>query len=302
MNAWSAKPMRSLLFCPGNDAHKLSRVGDFGSDAVALDLEDAVADDEKITARAIVKDAILSVKKKTEIVLVRVNSIETGLMAGDIAAVVSPGLDGIVIPKVQDVNTLHEVDQLIALAEKTAGLEVGSIRLVVLIETALGLVRCDEILGSAPERVEKVIFGCGDFSNDIAVTLSRDGNEILYARSKIVVASRAAGLGAPLDGPYIHIEDDEGLRINTRISRSLGFSGRVVVYPKQVATVQDEYSKLTPTEVASFKKIVEKFENAESRGLAAIRVDGVFIDYPLYYRAKEQLRLLDILGSKKENI
>jgi citrate lyase subunit beta / citryl-CoA lyase len=294
--------MRSLLFCPGNDAHKLSRVGDFGSDAVALDLEDAVADDEKITARATVKDAILSVKKKTEIVLVRVNSIETGLMAGDIAAVVSPGLDGIVIPKVQDVSTLHEVDQLIALAEKSAGLEVGSIRLVVLIETALGLVRCDEILFNAPQRAEKVIFGCGDFSNDVGVTLTRDGNEILYARSKIVVASRAAGLGAPLDGPYIHIEDDEGLRINTRISRSLGFSGRVVVYPKQVATVQDEYSKLTPTEIASFEKIVEEFENAESRGLAAIRVDGVFIDYPLYYRAKEQLRLLDILASKKENI
>jgi citrate lyase subunit beta/citryl-CoA lyase len=172
----------------------LDRVGDFGADAVALDLEDAVAVEEKVGARELVRAAIPSVKAKTQLVLVRVNAIESGLIADDIAAVVRPGLDGLVIPKVQ--------------AELRAGLVPGSIRLVALIETALGLSRCEEILFNAPERLEKVVFGSGDFTVDIGVSFTREGNEILYARSRLIVASRAAGFGPPLDGPYLHIEDD----------------------------------------------------------------------------------------------
>lgn len=300
MSSWSSKPLRSLLFAPGSDSHKLDRVGDFGADAVALDLEDAVAVEEKVGARELVRAAIPSVKAKTQLVLVRVNAIESGLIADDIAAVVRPGLDGLVIPKVQDTQTLHEVDQLVEKAELRAGLVPGSIRLVALIETALGLSRCEEILFNAPERLEKVVFGSGDFTVDIGVSFTREGNEILYARSRLIVASRAAGFGPPLDGPYLHIEDDEGLRADTRTSRSLGFTGRVVVYPRQVSTVQDEYSRLTPAEVESSQKIVEAFEAAEARGLAAIRVDDVFVDYPIYYRAKEQLRQLETYAALVE--
>jgi citrate lyase subunit beta/citryl-CoA lyase len=284
------------LFAPGSDAHKLDRVGDFGADAVVLDLEDAVAAKEKVPARDLVRAAIPHVKAKSQVVLVRVNGRETGLMPDDIAAAVGPGLDGLLIPKVQDKQTVDEADQLVTKAEQAAGLPHESVRLFVMIETALGLSRCEDIFCDAPRRLEKIVFGSGDFTVDLGVSFTSEGDEILYARSRLVVASRAAGLGSPLDGPYLHIKDDEGLRADTRRSRTLGFMGRVVVYPGQLDAVHTEYSWLTPTEVTRYRKIVDAFEAAEASGSAALRVDGDFVDYPIYYQARERLRQHDQLG------
>jgi citrate lyase subunit beta/citryl-CoA lyase len=273
-------------------------VGDFGSDAIVLDLEDAVADAEKIAARASTRAALPTYDGT--VVMVRVNGARTGLLDGDVEAVVCPELDCLVIPKVESTETLVELDRVVSRLEQEQGVEPGRIRFLPLVETALGIVRCEEIAFSCPDRVVTLVFGLGDFSVDIGVDLTVDATELLYARSRVVVAARAAGLPSPLDGPYPDIHDLDGLRENTLLSRTLGFQGRVVVYPGQVETVQRAYSELSPEEADRARRVVEAFEEAEAAGIASIQVDGRFVDYPLYHRARHRLRLHEALGARTE--
>ena len=292
---WETQPLRSLLFAPGNHARRLERVGDFGSDTIVLDLEDAVANAEKVAARDSTRSAIPTYDET--VVIVRVNGAHTDLLHGDIEAVVCPELDCLMVPKVETPETLADVDQALARLEAEQGIDEGSLRLLPIIETAVGIVRCEEIAFAAPKRVVTLVFGLGDFSVDIGVDLTREATELLYARSRVVVAARAAGMPSPIDGPYPDIHDLDGLYENTLLSRRLGFQGRVVVYPAQVEPVQRAYSELTPEELEQARRVVEAFEEAEAAGLASIQVDGRFIDYPLYYRARHRLRLHEALAA-----
>ena len=287
---WEERTLRSLLFAPGNHARRLEKVGTFGADAIVLDLEDAVADAEKEAARGTASAALPTYTGRT-IVMVRVNGATTGRMEGDVEAVAAADLDCIMVPKVEDASTLPELDGLLTELERDRGLEAGRIRILPLIETALGLVRCEEIALAAPPRVVTLVFGLGDFSVDIGVDLTQGAAELLYARSRVVVAARAGRLQAPIDGPYLDLKDTEGLVANTLHSRQLGYQGRVVVYPPQVEPVQRAYSELSADEVERARRVVAAFEQAEADGLASIQVDGRFVDYPIYYRARHRLRL-----------
>ena len=149
----------------------------------------------------------------------------------------------------------------------------------------------DEIAAAAPERVLTLAFGLGDFSTDIQVDLTQDATELLYARQRIVVAARACGMRAPIDGPYLDIKNLDGLGEETQLSRQLGFEGRVVVYPLQVDVVQLVYSELSDADAERAAQVIEAFEAAEASGLASIQVDGQFVDYPIYDRARQKLRL-----------
>ena len=293
---WDGQPLRSLLFAPGNHARRLEKVGDFGSDVIVLDLEDAVADAEKEAARTSVRDALP--RYEGTVVVVRANAAATGRLEGDLEAVVCPELDCLMLPKVESSDTLARVDELVAQLERERDIEEGQIRLLPLIETAAGVARCEEIAFSAPDRVLTLVFGLGDFSVDIGVDLTREGTELLYARSRVVVAARAARMPAPIDGPYPDIHDIEGLVDNTLLSRRLGFQGRVVVYPAQVEPVQRAYAELSPEELEHARRVVEAFEAAEAAGLASIQVDGRFVDYPLYHRARHRLRLHDTIAAR----
>lgn len=290
---WERQTLRSLLFAPGNHARRLEKVGQFGSDAIVLDLEDAVANAEKVAARASTRAALPTYRET--VVIVRVNGAHTGLTEGDVEAVVCPELDCVMVPKLESAETLAALDELVGRLERERGIAEGQIRFLPLIETAVGLARCEEIACSAPERVVTLVFGLGDFSVDIGVDLTREATELLYARSRVVVAARAAGMPSPIDGPYPDIHDIDGLVENTLLSRRLGFQGRVVVYPAQVDPVQRAYSELSPEEVEQAKRVVEAFEEAEAAGVASIQVDGRFIDYPLYYRARHRLQLHEAL-------
>src|SRR5215471_4699256 len=250
---WEAQPLRSLLFAPGNHLRRLEKVGDFGSDAIVLDLEDAVAEAEKIAARSSVRGALP--RYGGTVVVVRVNAASTGLLEGDVEAVVCPALDCLMLPKVESATTLTEVDELVTGLEREQGLAEGQIRLLPIVETAAGIARCEDIAFAAPGRVLTLIFGLGDFSVDIGVDLTREGTELLYARSRVVVAARAAGMPAPIDGPYPDIHDLDGLVENTLLSRRLGFQGRVVVYPPQVAPVQRAYAELSPEELEHARRV-----------------------------------------------
>lgn len=292
MNDWTDQMMRSLLFVPGSDRPKLSKVGRFGADVVVIDLEDAVADEEKEAARATTRDAIPEVGSDAAVV-VRVNGATTGAMEGDIGAVVRPELDAIMVPKVQDAEELQRADAAIAAAEERAGIDRGTIRMLVLIETPIGLTRCEEILATAPERAHTAVFGAGDFTTELGVDLSRDAGELQYARSRLVVATRAAGLVAPIDGPWLRLQDVDGLEADCARSRGLGFQGRVTVYPPQVEPVQRSYSALSDEDAERARRVVEAFEEAEARGVASLRVDGRFVDYPIYRLARDRIRRYD---------
>lgn len=287
---WDEQALRSLLFAPGNHPRRLEKVGTFGSDAIVLDLEDAVADAEKDGARQMTRDALRTYDERT-VVFVRVNSHGTGRMEEDLAAIVCPDLDAVMVPKVERADTLPRVDAILWALERERGVEPGSIRVLPIIETAKGLTLAEEIAFAAPARTLTLAFGLGDFSTDLQVDLTQDATELLYARGRIVVAARAAGFRAPIDGPYLDLQNLEGLAEETRHSRQLGFEGRVVVYPPQVDTVQRVYAELSEEEAEKAQRIVDAFESAEAGGIASIQVDGRFVDYPIYDRARQKLRL-----------
>lgn len=286
---WSNQLLRSLLFAPGNQPRKLAKVGTFGADAIVLDLEDAVATGEKAAGRSLVRAALPTY---SAVVIVRPNGLATGLCAEDLAAVVSPALDAILLPKSESPDDLQAVDALLATLEAREGIPTGTIRILPLIETARGVSRVEEIVREAPVRVPTLAFGPADFTADLGVDLTRDGTEILYARSRIVVAARAAGLAPPIDGPFLFdLQDQDGLVADCRKARQLGFQGKIVIYPPHVAPVNDAFSEVAPEELAAARRVVEAFEAAEAAGAAAIQVDGKLVDYPIYHRARHKLRL-----------
>jgi citrate lyase subunit beta/citryl-CoA lyase len=287
---WSAVLLRSLLFAPGNEPRKVAKVATFGADAIVLDLEDAVAESRKDEARELVASAIPTIRDT--IVMARVNGVTTGRCAEDLAAVVRPSLDAVLLPKVEDVAALHDVDAWLTNLEARQGLEPGAVRLLPQIETALGVARVEEIALNAPARVYTLIFGSVDFTLDLGVDLTADATEILYARSRVVVAARAARMPPPIDGPYLlDLRDEAGLVRDSRQARQLGFGGRVAIYPPQVAAINRVFAKISPDEVERARQIVGAFEAAEAAGSAAIQIDGRFVDYPVYRRAQHKLRL-----------
>lgn len=275
--------MRSLLFAPANHARRAARLGDFGADAAVLDLEDAVADAEKVAARSVVSAALAALSGPRR--CVRINALTTGLAYGDLDAVVGEHLDAVIVPKVDGPEQLALVDAELSRLEGERGL--APIEVLPLVETALGFVRVDEIALRAPGRVRRLVFGLGDFSTELGLTVSPDGRELQYARSRIVTASHAARLDPPLDGPYLDIHDNDGLHADTVASRANGFRGRVVVYPGQVEPVHRGYSQVPEAELAKARRIVEEFATAEAGGIASIQVAGVFVDYPIYRRSIE---------------
>jgi citrate lyase subunit beta/citryl-CoA lyase len=286
MTAGRQQLLRSLLFVPGNDARKLRKAGSLGADLVVIDLEDAVAEAEKTGARELVAESVPRLSAHAR-VGVRVNAVETGRLEDDIASVAAaPGLAAVVVPKVEAVDTLAAAADQLVRAER----EAGTIGLLALVETPLGIARCEDILASAPPRTITAMLGVADFTAALGVDLSDEGTELLYARQRLIVAARAAGMPGPIDGPYLRLDDASGLLADTRRSRALGFQGRVALHPRQVDPINRAYSELSDEEAAAASRIVAAFEEAEAEGVASIRVDGRFVDYPVYELACAKLR------------
>jgi citrate lyase subunit beta/citryl-CoA lyase len=286
---WSERLLRTVLFVPGNDQRKLDKAGVLGADLVVIDLEDAVAEAEKTAARAVARNAIAGLACSGA-VAVRVNGAESGRLQDDIAGVTAPGLSAIVVPKVEQVETLSAAAAGLAEAERDRDLPPGSVAVMAIIETPLGVVRCEEILLRAPPRTVAVMFGSADFSAAIGVDLTPDGSELSFARGRLIVAARAAGMVPAIDGPYLRLDDVEGLLSDTRRSRAHGFQGRVALHPRQLAPINRAYSELTDEQLAEARKVVDEFERAEAGGVASVRVDGNFVDYPVYHLARTKLR------------
>jgi len=283
-------PLRSFLFAPGNHPRRVEKALTLDADAVILDLEDAVAIAEKPATRETVAAAYA--QPRTGLLYVRVNAADTEFCHGDVTAIVRPGLDGIILPKVESAATLQTIDWLLTNLERERKLPVGSIDLIPIVETAKGLRDIDAIL-CAGTRVKRCAFGAGDFTLDVDMIWSRAESELAYARARAVTASRAAGIEAPLDTVWVDLQDEEGLEASTRQALALGFQGKMCIHPNQIAVVNRVFTP-TNAEIDFAERVVAAFAQAEKEGSAAIQLDGKFIDYPIVYRAQ---RMLDTMAA-----
>ena len=286
-------PLRSFLFAPGNHSRKVEKVFQVGADVVILDLEDAVAIAEKAATRATVVAALK--KEYRGLGYVRVNSLDTDFAWGDFPVVIGTWLDGIVLPKVETADQLQTADWIIAQLERESGMEVGSVDLLPIIETGLGLHNIEEIT-SAGTRVKRVSFGAGDFTRDMNLVWTGAEDELAYARSRIVLASRTAGIEPPIDTVFIDLKDQKNLKRSTKRALEFGFQGKLCIHPDQVSLVNDVFTP-DEAEVNRAEKIIAAFKEAEEAGSASIQVDGYFVDYPIVEKAQRVLELTERIGT-----
>jgi citrate lyase subunit beta/citryl-CoA lyase len=274
--------LRSFLFAPGNHARRVEKALTLPADAVILDLEDAVAISEKPATRETVVAAFGQPRHGR--LYVRVNAYATEWCYADIVTIARPGLDGIILPKVETADQLRSVDWLLANLERERGLPVGGIDLAPIIETALGMSNVGAIAGSG-SRTRRLAFGAGDYTLDLGMIWSRDEAELLSARSAVVMASRAAGIEPPLDTVWADLRDADGFARSAERAAALGFQGKMCIHPDQIAVTNAAFSP-SAQQLSWAQRVVAAFEEAEAKGLASIQLDGQFIDYPIVQRAR----------------
>ncbi len=284
--------LRSFLFAPGNHPRKVQKVFDTGADAVILDLEDAVASSEKVATREMVVDAMRQPRRCQG--YIRVNSVDSEFHASDIEAVVGPWVDGIVLPKAESADQLVAVADAIGRRERALGLPSGSVDLMPIIETALGVERSEQ-LATASDRVKRLAFGAGDYTLDLDYHWTPDEQVLSYARAKIGHASRIAQIEPPIDTVVIQINDDDRFQASAARGRAFGFAGKLCIHPRQVPLANHAFTP-SPQEVEHAKAVVVAFEQAEASGSASIQLDGYFIDYPIVYKAQRTLALMERLS------
>ncbi len=284
--------MRSWLFVAGNDQEGLAHAINTGSDVLILDLEDLVPPAEKPRAREMVRKNLELAGSTGSEVWVRVNSWETDLTDLDLDATVWPGLDGINLTKVAGAEDVKRLVWRLEALERERGMEVGSVKICLLVETAIGIVNAYESCAADP-RVVAAIFGAVDFTRDMQVKLTSEATEQLYARSCLGVAARAAKILA-IDAPFLDYKNIKGYEKNIADGRQLGYKGRMIVHPDLVAITNKLYMP-AEEDVKWAKEIVKAFEEeALAKGLAAIVVNDRLVDTPVYYNA------LDILAAWAE--
>ncbi len=273
---------RSWMFVPGNRSRMLDKSLGFRADAFIFDLEDAVPAKEKERAREGVKQR-LAAGAGGPPQFVRVNGWSTAWGKADIEALAVSGLAGFMIPKAGGREEIEALDRMLSRLETERGLAHGTIGLVPLIETALGLHRAFEI-AAAGARVLNLAFGSLDFALDIGARTSVSEMELLYARSQLVVASRAAGIASPVDTVYPNIRDMEGLRRQSGMARELGFQGKLCIHPDQIEIVELAFSP-SEGEIQEARDILQAYEQALSEGKGAVEVNGKMVDPPVVERA-----------------
>jgi citrate lyase subunit beta/citryl-CoA lyase len=289
------RPLRSFLFAPGNHARRVEKALSLDADAVILDLEDAVAIAEKSTTREVVASALERPPKG--LLYIRVNALDTEFCFSDLLAVVRSGLDGILLPKVENAAGLATIDWLLAQLERDRNLPSGNIDLIPIIETARGLQQIDAIL-TAGTRVRRVAFGAGDFTLDVNMLWSRSETELSLARATIVVASRACGIDAPLDTVWVDLNDPAGLEASARAALGFGFQGKMCIHPDQIAVVNRVFTP-SDVDIAFAERVTAAFARAEAEGSAAIQLDGKFVDYPIVHRAQRVLQKIAAIRARE---
>ncbi|MGB9905198.1 MAG: HpcH/HpaI aldolase/citrate lyase family protein [Desulfotomaculales bacterium] len=288
------KPFRSILFTPGSDPAKIRKAFATEADAVALDLEDAVAPERKNTARENIKE-FLSGFFPTLPFFIRVNNVFSSDILKDLQTIAGLPAAGIMLPKVESGEEVRYVDWLLTLLDKERETTPGHLRIIPFVESALGLERAEEIARST-RRVLCLAFGGNDYTADIGTSYSSRGNEMFYARCRLVVASRAAGILPPLDTVNPDFQDLPSLAEEAREAKRLGFQGKLVIHPAQVAPVNEAFTP-SQEEVAWAKKVIETFNRAQAAGNGVTQMEGKMVELPVVRRARQILSLANEEGN-----
>jgi len=271
----------------------LINAGCLGADSVIFDLEDAVSPAEKDAARILVRNTMRYMDLSMCEVIVRINSVDTPFWKADLDAILpeKPGL--ILLPKASFAEDVREVDEYMESVEKRLGFEVGTVGLMPLIETALG-VENSFAIASAAKRVRALFLGAEDLTADLQCKRTKEGREIEYARTRLVVAARAAGIDV-YDTPFTDVNDDEGIVSDANLAKALGFTGKASISPRHVEVINQVFSP-TEAEIEYAYEVVDAIRIAKEQGKGAISLRGKMIDAPIVARAERTIAMAKALG------
>ena len=281
------KLFRSLIFVPGNNSRFLEKAKNLSADIVCFDLEDSVPDSEKKKARKLIKDTLKSRSQYSPEVYVRTNSPISGKIPDDLKEVIQKGIDGIVIPKVNNVKELKKIEKNLASLEKKRKLTKTTV--MPSIESAEGVINTYDIASSS-RRVSALIFGVFDLLNDMGIEYTKQPDGAKYARAMIPLAARAAGVFA-LDAIWQDLKDEKGMVEDCKIGKNLGYVGKTLIHPDQISTTHKAFHP-NKTEIEWAEKVCKTYEKSTKKGKGATTVDGKMIDEVHYKRAKSLLELI----------
>ena len=294
---FKAKPLRSVLFVPGNKEDWMRKAPQYGPDALILDLEDSVPEEGKAEARTLVRQMVEELGSAGRTLFVRVNRLETGLTGLDLEAVTCPQLYGILLPKVQHPSDVVEVDNLLNFFEGKAGMKPGQVCLEPSLETAQGIRQACEI-AMAAERVAHMGGSGGkggDTARSVGFQWTLEGLETLFIKSKVLLDSRAAGVEFPLSGGWMDIHNLEGLRSLATQLKQLGYTGMHLIHPSHVPVVNQVFTP-TKEEIAHWQGLIQAMEQRRGQGSAAVTFDGDMVDVAHEETARSMLELVKQWG------
>ncbi len=278
---------RSLIFVPGNNSRFLEKAKKLQADIVCFDLEDSVPDNEKANARKLIKSALKSRKSYESSIFVRTNSPTSGEIPSDLKEVVQKGIDGIVIPKVNNVKDMKKIEKILSGLEKTRKLK--PIQIIPSIESAEGVVNMFSI-ASFGKRVSAVVFGVFDLLNDLGVEYTKESEGAKYSRAKIPVDAHAAGVAA-IDAIWQDLKDSKGLEKDCKTGKSLGYSGKSIIHPDQIPVVHKLFHP-NKSDILWAEKVCKVYLKSTKKGKGATTADGKMIDEVHFKQAKALLELV----------
>lgn len=281
---------RTMLFLPGNNPNLIVNGGQLGSDSLILDLEDAVAPDQKDAARNLVASTLKYMRFPNCEIIVRINGMDTPYWEADLEAILPLKPDCIMPPKMADAEMVRELDRVMSRIEEKAGMTVGSTKLIALIETTLGVENAFAIAG-ASGRMDALFLGAEDLTADLRCQRTKEGEEIAYARGRLVCAARAAGIEV-YDCPFSDVEDMEGLRKDAMKAKSMGFTGKSAINPRQVDCINEVFSP-TEKEIRYAQAVFEAIRQAKEQGKGVASLNGKMIDAPVVRRAQNVLDMAE---------
>lgn len=290
---------RSMLFLPGNNPNMLINGNCLGADAVIFDLEDAVSPQEKDAARILVRNTMRYLDFKGCEIIVRINSVDTEYWKADIDAILPEKPDLILLPKTSMPGDVLMADEYMTQVEEKLGFEKDTVGLMPLIETALG-VENSYAIASSSKRVKALFLGAEDLTADLQCKRTKEGREIEYARTRLVVAARAAGVDV-YDTPFTDVNDDEGIIDDAKLAKSLGFTGKASISPRHVEVINDVFSP-TQADIDYAYEVMDAIRIANEQGKGAISLHGKMIDAPIVARAERTIAMAEALGLDRGDV
>lgn len=284
---------RTMMFMNAQRPALIKDAYIYGADSIILDLEDAVAENQKDSARFSLYHALKNIDYGDTEVIVRINGLETPHWQEDIRVVVAAGADGVRIPKCESSADVKLVEEHVLAAEREFGVEEGRTLLMAALESPKGILNAYEI-ATASDRMFGVAISGGDFRKSMHVQINRGGIEMLAARSQMLLAARAANIQC-FDTMFPHINDIEGFEAEVRQNREMGFDGKSVISPKQIRYVHETFAP-TEKEIAYAEKLVRSFNEQVDNGIGVYIVDGNMIDIPFIEDAQRVIALAKKCG------